>query len=124
LNDNVSFLVEHGLPLEEIQSLLADGHSMEEIVTNARRMMDRGESLSTRKQAEPEKRVGVESVKTALQELGVTLKYNQLLKEVEVDGLPACYSTDNASNVLPVYLMDYLRELGFRGLPLRPLTGA
>ncbi len=124
MNDNVSFLVEHGLPLEEIQSLLADGHSMEEIVTNARRMMDRGESLSTRKQAEPEKRVGVESVKTALQELGVTLKYNQLLKEVEVDGLPACYSTDNASNVLPVYLMDYLRELGFRGLPLRPLTGA
>lgn len=124
MNDNVSFLVEHGLPLEEIQSLLAVGHSMEEIVTNARRMMDRGESLSTRKQAEPEKRVGVESVKTALQELGVTLKYNQLLKEVEVDGLPACYSTDNASNVLPVYLMDYLRELGFRGLPLRPLTGA
>lgn len=42
MNDNVSFLVEHGLPLEEIQSLLADGHSMEEIVTNARRMMDRG----------------------------------------------------------------------------------
>ena len=42
MNDNVSFLVEHGLPLEEIQSLLADGHSMEEIVTNARRMVDRG----------------------------------------------------------------------------------
>ena len=34
------------------------------------------------------KRVSVESVKTALQELGVTLKYNQLLKEIEVDGLP------------------------------------
>ena len=109
MNDNISFLVEHGLPLEEIQSLLADGHSMEEIVTSARRMVDRGEPLSTRKQAEPEKRVSVESVKTALQELGVTLKYNQLLKEMEVDGLPACYSTDNASNVLPVYLMDYLQ---------------
>ena len=38
----------------------------------------RGESLSTRKQAEPEKRVSVESVKTALQELGVTLKYAPL----------------------------------------------
>ena len=32
-------------------------------------------------------------------------KIEQLLKEVEVDGLPACYSTDNASNVLPVYLI-------------------
>ena len=86
-------------------------------------LVERGESLSTRKQAEPEKRVGVESVKTALQELGVTLKYNQLLKEVEVDGLPACYSTDNASNVLPVYLMDYLRELNFKGVTPNAIDG-
>ena len=123
MSDSISFLVEHGLPLEEIQNLLADGHSLEEITDNARRMVERGESLSTRKQAEPEKRVGVESVKTALQELGVTLKYNQLLKEVEVDGLPACYSTDNASNVLPVYLMDYLHELNFKGVTPNAIDG-
>lgn len=123
MRDNISFLVEHGVPLEEIQSLLADGHSLEEITVNARRMVERGESLSTRKQAEPERRVSVESVNTALRELGVTLKYNQLLKEVEVDGLPACYSADNAANVLPVYLMDYLRELNFKGVTPNAIDG-
>lgn len=35
MNDSISFLVEHGLPLEDIQSLLADGHSLEEITDNA-----------------------------------------------------------------------------------------
>ena len=123
MSDSISFLVEHGLPLEDIQSLLADGHSLEEITDNARRMVERGESLSTRKQAEPEKRVSVESVNTALRELGVTLKYNQLLKEVEVDGLPACYSADNAANVLPVYLMDYLHELNFKGVTPNAIDG-
>ena len=123
MSDSISFLVEHGLPLEEIQSLLADGHSLEEITVNARRMVERGESLSTRKQAEPERRVSVESVNTALRELGVTLKYNQLLKEVEVDGLPACYSADNAANVLPVYLMDYLHELNFKGVTPNAIDG-
>lgn len=92
-------LVEHGMTLEEIQNLLADGHSLDEIVDSARRMVAKWESLASRKQPEPEKRVSVESVKTALQELGVTLKYNQLLKEIEVDGLPACYSTNNTGNV-------------------------
>lgn len=123
MNDSISFLVENGMTLEEIQSLLADGHSLDEIVDSARRMVDRGESLASRKQAEPEKRVSVESVKTALQELGITLRYNQLLKEAEVDGLPACYSADNASNVLPVYLMDYLRELGFKGVTPQTIDG-
>ena len=123
MRDNISFLVEHGVPLEEIQSLLADGHSLEEITVNARRMVERGESLSTRKQAEPERRVSVESVNTALRELGVILRYNQLLKEVEVDGLPACYSADNAANVLPVYLMDYLRELNFKGVTPNAIDG-
>ena len=40
-----------------------------------------------------------------------------------MDGLPACYSTDNASNVLPVYLMDYLRELGFKGVTPQTIDG-
>lgn len=123
MNDSISFLVEHGMTLEEIQNLLADGHSLDEIVASARRMVARGESLASRKQPEPEKRVSVESVKTALQELGVTLRYNQLLKEAEVDGLPACYSADNASNVLPVYLADYLRELNFKGVTPNSIDG-
>lgn len=61
-------------------------------------------------------RVSIETVSAALKELGISVRYNQLLKEAEVKGLPACYSAENAVNVLPAYLMDYLRESGFTGV--------
>ncbi|WP_251317835.1 virulence-associated E family protein [Flintibacter muris] len=96
MRDNISFLVEHGVPLEEIQSLLADGHSLEEITVNARRMVERGESLSTRKQAEPERRVSVESVNTALRELGVTPN--------AIDGCLSCIADQNRYNPVKTYL--------------------
>lgn len=49
------------------------------------------------------------TVNGALQSLGISLKYNQLLKETEVHGLPPDYSSENAVNTLPVYLMDILK---------------
>lgn len=123
--DNISFLVEHGMSLEEIQDTLARGISMKDIVESAQRMVDRGESLKTQSkpQKEPEKRVSIESVRTALQELGVTLRYNMLLREAEVDGLPVVYSKENSSNILPVYLSDYLRECGYTGVTPNVIEG-
>lgn len=61
-------------------------------------------------------RVSIETVSMALKELGISVRYNQLLKEVDVQGLPTCYSSENAVNVLPAYLMDYLRESDFSGV--------
>lgn len=61
-------------------------------------------------------RVTISGVAKSLEELGVTLRYNQLTKEAEVTGLPSCYSNENAANVLPVYLMDYMRGCGYEGV--------
>lgn len=68
-------------------------------------------------------RVSIETVSTALQELGITLRYNQLLKEADIQGLPPQYSKQNAATVLPVYLMDYLRESGFEGVNPKTVDG-
>lgn len=68
-------------------------------------------------------RVSIETVSLALQELGITLRYNQLLKEPEIQGLPPQYSKQNAAVVLPVYLMDYLRECGFEGVNPKTIDG-
>lgn len=43
--DNISFLVENGMPISEIERLLNQGISLEEIVRSARGMIDRGESI-------------------------------------------------------------------------------
>ena len=37
--------------------------------------------------------------------------------------MPDCYSTENAVNVLPVYLGDYLRECGYKGITPQAIDG-
>lgn len=68
-------------------------------------------------------RVSIDTVADALRELGITLRYNQLLKEADIQGLPPQYSKQNAATVLPVYLMDYLRESGFEGVNPKTVDG-
>lgn len=59
--------------------------------------------------------VGIETTAAAIKDLGITVRFNLLYKEIEVDGLPQEYSKDNAANVLPVYLMDYFKSRDFGG---------
>lgn len=68
-------------------------------------------------------RVSIGTVSDALQELGITLRYNQLLKEADIQGLPPQYSKQNAATVLPVYLMDFLRESGYEGVNPKTVDG-
>jgi len=76
-----------------------------------------------RAQHQKDNRVSIDTVAEALRELGITLRYNLLLKDAEVQGLPSCYSMENAANVLPVYLMDYLRASGYEGVNPKAVEG-
>ena len=62
------------------------------------------------------KQISLPIVEAALSALGITVKYNQLLKELEIIGLPMYFSNENAENVLPVFLMDYLKEYKVKGV--------
>lgn len=59
--------------------------------------------------------ITISAVKQALNNLGITIQYNQLLKELEVHGLPEYYSSGNAANILPAYLKDYFKSQGVKG---------
>lgn len=63
-----------------------------------------------------EHRLTLEATRQALDDLGISVRYNQLLKITEVTGLPEVYSKENAANVLPAYLMDYLRSCKYKGV--------
>ncbi len=62
-----------------------------------------------------DRRLTLEATRQALDDLGISVRYNQLLKITEVTGLPEVYSRENAANVLPAYLMDYLRSCKYKG---------
>lgn len=67
--------------------------------------------------------VSIETVKAALEELEITVRYNLLTKDVDISGLPPCYSKDNAVDILPVYLSDYMRSNDFSGVTRPNIDG-
>lgn len=68
-------------------------------------------------------RLNIETAEWALQDMGVTLRWNLLLNEMEVDGLPECYSSGNAINILPVLLSDHLKGIGCKGVSQQAIDG-
>ena len=67
--------------------------------------------------------VSIETVRAALEELEITVRYNLLTKDVDISGLPTCYSKDNAVDILPVYLSDYMRSNDFSGVTRPNIDG-
>ena len=67
--------------------------------------------------------VSIETVRAALEELEITVRYNLLTKDVDISGLPPCYSKDNAVDILPVYLSDYMRSNDFSGVTRPNIDG-
>lgn len=118
----LDFLLSSGESVDNIQRRVEQGISVEEQSEAVRRL----------REAKPERpslvssggmRVDLEAVKSALSELGVSVKYNLLLKQTEIVGLPDCYSAENAVNVLPVYLADYLKSYGYKGVTQQAIEG-
>lgn len=67
--------------------------------------------------------VTIDNIKSVLKALDISLRYNQLLKETEVGGLPNCYSSENAVNILPVFLVDYLKTHKYKGISQQTIDG-
>lgn len=67
--------------------------------------------------------VSIETVNAALEDLEISVKYNLLTKDVDISGLPSCYSKDNAVDILPVYLSDYMRSNDFSGVTRPNIDG-
>lgn len=58
------------------------------------------------------KRVVQEDVERLLREENISVLHNMLTGELEIQGMPAGYSSENAVNTLPVYLSDAFAKQG------------
>lgn len=65
-------------------------------------------------EADSKKPVTSEDVKAILQAMNIRVRLNDISGMVEIDGMPPQYSRTNAANVLPVLLMDYIKEHGLK----------
>ena len=57
--------------------------------------------------------ITIQAVKTALSNLGYSARHNVIDGTTHIAGLPSQYSHENAANILPVLLHDYLIGLGY-----------
>lgn len=106
-----------GLTVEEITAAVMEANKSRctpplsedevESICNSAGRYERGETS---------RRIDLDVVSTALDELEISVRYNQLLKETEIKGLPCCYSQESAVNILPTYLMDYLKSCSYKGV--------
>lgn len=115
MDNALDFLLTNGERMDAVQRRINQGISLEE----------QAEAVQRLREVKPERqcvvslggmRADLEVIKVALSELGVSVKYNLLLKQVEIAGLPECYSREGAVNVLPTYLMDYIKGCGYKGV--------
>lgn len=67
--------------------------------------------------------ISMDIVRMALRNLKITVRHNVLLKDTEIKGLPDHYSAGNATNILPIYLMDYLKSCDIKGATLQAIEG-
>lgn len=84
--------------------------------SNVLTMVSAGDPHPAVAQGEPSKKQPITSddVKRVLNELGITVRLNVISGDVDIQGLPAQFSRTNSPNVLPVFLLDYLKNSGMK----------
>lgn len=103
-SEMLNFCLSTGLPLDEIESMLTKGISMQQIYFSRKEKEITKNSIAN-----------METLRNALEQLRISVCYNQLTKKVEIFGLPECFSENNALNALPVFLLDFFSGKGVKG---------
>lgn len=108
--DAISYLMENGISLEDLQGYLKNGISLEELRTAMEGRIKRGETPAAdgKKDSRPVlDRAGLEEF---LSMAGIDLRYNVIAKEVQIKGMPREYNPETLACDLPVILHDELKR--------------
>ena len=118
--DNLAFLMENGMSLEEIKHFQKDGIPLEEVAASVKRMVDRGEALTDggcdhHEQAEekPARKkkpyLTEEILEDYLVKNDMSVRLNIITHDIEVEGIPDTYNPETRRQDLPVILYDELK---------------
>lgn len=56
-----------------------------------------------------------ELLENILKNLGITVTYNEITKDIDIIGLPSEYSVENAETTLPIYLKEQIKKYKIHG---------
>ena len=112
--DNLSFLLENGMPLEDIKKCQADGLSLDEVAAAVERLLKDGGKLATEDIQEADKPKGKpflteEVLYKYLETQGMVVQLNVITHDIEISGIPDSYNPETARSDFPVILHDALK---------------
>ncbi|MCI9450021.1 MAG: hypothetical protein HFE30_07200 [Clostridiales bacterium] len=94
--------------------LSCDRTAVEDDAEYKERQSEKAKTTTKQPQAgEKRKRLTISDVRDTLNELGISVRFNSMSNLMEVEGMPAPYSKENAPNILPTWLSDYLMGAGY-----------
>lgn len=102
-NEKLNFVLQW-YEMEEVREALDDGIALDQLYFACKE-----------REITKDTPANLNTLLNALEQLRIEIKYNQLTRETEVEGLPDRYSDSNSLNVLPAYLIDFFKSKGVRG---------
>lgn len=109
--DALNFLLENGVSLDEIKRLKKQDLSLEEIAGAVRQRLERGESITEADKSEHKRRIlDLETLEQYLLENGISVRYNVITKEAEIQGVNSIFNPETLAADLHIILHDQLKK--------------
>ena len=109
--DALNFLLENGVSLDEIERLKKQDLSLEEIAGAVRQRLERGESITQADKSEHKRRIlDLETFEQYLLENGISVRYNVITKEAEIQGVNSIFNPETLAADLHIILHDQLKK--------------
>ena len=109
--DALNFLLENGVSLDEIERLKKQDLSLEEIAGAVRQRLERGESITEADKSEHKRRIlDLETFEQYLLENGISVRYNVITKEAEIQGVNSIFNPETLAADLHIILHDQLKK--------------
>ena len=109
--DALNFLLENGVSLDEIERLKKQDLSLEDIAGAVRQRLERGESITEADKSEHKRRIlDLETFEQYLLENGISVRYNVITKEAEIQGVNSIFNPETLAADLHTILHDQLKK--------------
>ena len=113
-NEQLTFLLENGVGISDIQAYAKSGISVEELCAAVESRKKRGVPIledPEEKKKDQRPALTLELLGRFLEDAGISVSYNVIAKEIRIEGVPAKYNPETLTADVHIILHDHLKQV-------------
>lgn len=113
-NEQLTFLLENGVGISDIQAYARSGISVEELCAAVESRKKRGVPIledPEEKKKDQRPALTLELLGRFLEDAGISVSYNVIAKEIRIEGVPAKYNPETLTADVHIILHDHLKQV-------------